>query len=238
MFFFNKSKSDKFIHNDFFPALLMPEDTTLPNASHLPPPPVERHQSLVQLLLPCVATPLHPHVGQLHPHVGQLQGLRQGSSSVLQTAVKESPTTEKITIWSGWTFLVNIGKWFWWMLQFHWWPIHEKTYACRAWLSIRSSLFSNAIVPVSQKTHIVYHFPYKTSPKAQRAHPRVELISQLLTQILIKFHFQDSTKASINFEISTKHQHFNLTYKFIPNCCQHISQHQNQQQQQPQQLLS
>ena len=108
--FFNKSKSDKFIHNVFSPALLMPEDTTLPNASHLLPPPVERLHSLVQLLLPCVATPLHPHVGQFHPHVGQLRGLRQGSSSDLQTAVKESPTTAKITIWSGWTFLVKIVK--------------------------------------------------------------------------------------------------------------------------------
>ena len=196
MFFFNKSKSDKFIHNDFSPALLMPEKTTLPNASHLPPPPVEPLHSLVQLLLPCVATPLHPHVEQFHPHVGQLQGLRQGSSSVLQTAVKESPTTEKITIWSGWTFLVNIGKWFWWMLQFHWWPIHEKTYACRAWLSIRSSLFSNAIVPVSQKTLIVYHFPYKTLPKAQR------------TRGLSSFH-KFLHKSWSNF-ISTKDQLQNL----------------------------
>ena len=145
----------------------MPEETTLPNASHLPPPPVERLHSLVQLH--CVATPLHPHVGQFHPHVRQLQGLRQGSSSDLQTAAKESPMMAKITIWSGWTFLVKIVKWFWWMLQFHWWPIHEKTYACRAWLSIRSSLFSYAIVPVSQKTHIVYRFHYKTLPMVQQS---------------------------------------------------------------------
>ena len=172
----------------------MPEETTLPNASHLRPPPVERLHRLVQLLLPCVATPLHPHVGQL-------QGLRQGSSSDLQTAVKESPTMAKTTIWSGWTFLVNIGKWFWWMLQFHWWPIHEKTYACRAWLSIRSSLFSYAIVPVSQKTHIVYHFPYKTLPMVQQSWVHFTSSYTNLDQIS-----SSESWTGINFKFSTKYE--------------------------------